>query len=92
MTYQTGTFFLTLISFLDEKYEILLAFITQKLKSRHLSLMTSFKTHAETIEVIKKYVNQSSVRILTFSQSRYPRMFQDTMLPCPRTAEDESRT
>lgn len=55
-----------------------------------LILMTSFKTYDETIEVIKKYVNQP-VRILTFNQSRYPSVFQDTMLPCPRTAEDDNR-
>lgn len=56
-----------------------------------LVIMTSFQTQADTIRVIKKYVNDS-VRLLTFNQSRYPRIFRDTMLPCPRTAEDEGRT
>lgn len=52
--------------------------------------MTSFKTYTETVEVIKKYANQP-LRILTFNQSRYPRVFEDTMLPCPKTAEDDNR-
>ncbi|KAJ4483273.1 UTP-glucose-1-phosphate uridylyltransferase [Lentinula aciculospora] len=56
-----------------------------------LVIMTSFKTQADTLKVLKKYVNDS-VRILTFNQSRYPRVLQDTMLPYPRTAEDELRT
>ncbi|KAJ3811001.1 UTP-glucose-1-phosphate uridylyltransferase [Lentinula aff. lateritia] len=56
-----------------------------------LVIMTSFQTQADTIRVIKKYVNDS-VRILTFNQSRYPRILRDTMLPCPRTAADEGRT
>ncbi|KAJ3989941.1 UTP-glucose-1-phosphate uridylyltransferase [Lentinula detonsa] len=56
-----------------------------------LVVMTSFKTQVDTIKVIKKYINDP-VRILTFNQSRYPRVFRDTMLPCPRTADDENRT
>ncbi|KAJ3969631.1 UTP--glucose-1-phosphate uridylyltransferase family, partial [Lentinula raphanica] len=56
-----------------------------------LVIMTSFKTQYDTIKVIKRYVNDP-VRILTFNQSRFPRFFRDTMLPCPKTAEDESRT
>ncbi|KAJ3724652.1 UTP-glucose-1-phosphate uridylyltransferase [Lentinula raphanica] len=56
-----------------------------------LVIMTSFKTQYDTIKVIKRYINDP-VRILTFNQSRFPRFFRDTMLPCPKTAEDESRT
>ncbi|KAF8829118.1 hypothetical protein HHX47_DHR3001076 [Lentinula edodes] len=56
-----------------------------------LVIMTSFQTQADTIRVIKKYANDS-VRVLTFNQSRYPRILRDTMLPCPRTAEDEGRS
>ncbi|KAJ3896806.1 UTP-glucose-1-phosphate uridylyltransferase [Lentinula edodes] len=52
---------------------------------------SALETQADTIRVIKKYVNDS-VRVLTFNQSRYPRILRDTVLPCPRTAEDEGHT
>ncbi|KAF9062460.1 UTP-glucose-1-phosphate uridylyltransferase [Rhodocollybia butyracea] len=55
-----------------------------------LILMTSFQTQTDTIRVIKKYVNHP-VRILTFNQSRYPRILKESLLPCPKHAEDESR-
>lgn len=51
-----------------------------------LLLMTSFNTHEDTVRVIKKYANQP-VRITTFNQSRYPRLAEKTMLPCPNHAE-----
>ena len=40
--------------------------------------------------VIKKYANQQ-LRITTFNQSRYPRIYKETLLPCPRTAEDDKK-
>ncbi|EJF65102.1 UTP-glucose-1-phosphate uridylyltransferase [Dichomitus squalens] len=55
-----------------------------------LILMTSFNTHEDTLRIIKKYANQQ-LRITTFNQSRYPRIFKETLLPCPRTAEDDKK-
>jgi len=42
--------------------------------------MNSFNTHADTLKIIEKYVHQG-VDIATFNQSRYPRIFQDSLLP-----------
>ncbi|GBE81322.1 Probable UTP--glucose-1-phosphate [Sparassis crispa] len=55
-----------------------------------LILMTSFNTHEDTLRIIKKYANQQ-LRITTFNQSRYPRIFKETLLPCPKTADDEKK-
>jgi UTP--glucose-1-phosphate uridylyltransferase len=55
-----------------------------------LVLMTSFNTHDDTLRIIKKYANQQ-LRITTFNQSRYPRIFKETLLPCPRTADDDKK-
>jgi UTP--glucose-1-phosphate uridylyltransferase len=52
--------------------------------------MTSFNTSEDTIRIIKKYANQQ-LRITTFNQSRYPRVYKDTELPCPKDAEDEKK-
>lgn len=53
-----------------------------------LILMTSFNTHEDTLRIIKKYANQQ-LRITTFNQSQYPRISQETLLPCPKSATDE---
>ncbi|KAJ8463030.1 hypothetical protein ONZ51_g10525 [Trametes cubensis] len=55
-----------------------------------LILMTSFNTHEDTLRIIKKYANQQ-LRITTFNQSRYPRIYKETLLPCPRTADDDKK-
>jgi len=55
-----------------------------------LILMTSFNTHEDTLRIIKKYANQQ-LRITTFNQSRYPRVLKDTLLPCPKDAEDDKK-
>ena len=55
-----------------------------------LILMTSFNTHEDTLRIIKKYANQQ-LRITTFNQSRYPRIFKETLLPCPRSADDDKK-
>ncbi|KAI9509718.1 UDPGP-domain-containing protein [Russula earlei] len=55
-----------------------------------LILMTSFNTHEDTLRIIKKYANQQ-VRIVTFNQSRYPRIFKETLLPCPKTADSDKK-
>jgi UTP--glucose-1-phosphate uridylyltransferase len=55
-----------------------------------LILMTSFNTHEDTLRIIKKYANQQ-LRITTFNQSRYPRIFKETLLPCPKRADDNKK-
>lgn len=53
-----------------------------------LILMTSFNTHEDTLRIIKKYANQQ-LRITTFNQSRYPRIYKESLLPCPKRADDD---
>ncbi|KAL1717404.1 UTP--glucose-1-phosphate uridylyltransferase family [Schizophyllum commune] len=53
-----------------------------------LILMTSFNTHEDTLRIIKKYANQQ-VRITTFNQSRYPRIIAETLLPQPKSVDDD---
>lgn len=52
-----------------------------------LILMTSFNTHDDTIRIVKKYANQQ-LRIITFNQSRYPRVYKDNLMPCPQSTDD----
>ncbi|KGG53085.1 UTP-glucose-1-phosphate uridylyltransferase [Mitosporidium daphniae] len=44
--------------------------------------MNSFNTDAETSKVIKKYMKRR-VPILTFNQSKFPRIWKDDLLPVP---------
>ncbi|OBZ70779.1 UTP--glucose-1-phosphate uridylyltransferase [Grifola frondosa] len=53
-----------------------------------LILMTSFNTHEDTLRVIKKYANQQ-LHITTFNQSRYPCINKKTLLPAPKSVNDE---
>lgn len=53
-----------------------------------LILMTSFNTHEDTIRIVKNYSDQQ-LRITTFNQSKYPRIFQDSLLPCAKSAWDD---
>ncbi|KAI0032459.1 UTP-glucose-1-phosphate uridylyltransferase [Vararia minispora EC-137] len=55
-----------------------------------LILMTSFNTHEDTLRIIKKYANQQ-LRITTFNQSRYPRIAKETLLPVPKSADDDKK-
>lgn len=52
-----------------------------------LILMTSFHTQEDTLRVIKKYANQA-LRITVFSQSRYPRIFKESLMLCPKHFDD----
>lgn len=45
-------------------------------------LMNSFNTDDDTQNIIKKY-DGHKIDILTFNQSRYPRIFKDSLLPVP---------
>ncbi|XP_049851048.1 UTP--glucose-1-phosphate uridylyltransferase 2-like [Schistocerca gregaria] len=49
-----------------------------------LILMNSFNTHDETISILNKY-KKSSANILTFNQSRYPRIYKDSLTPMPQS-------
>ena len=55
-----------------------------------LILMTSFNTHDDTLRIVKKYANQQ-LRITTFNQSRYPRIYKESLLPCPKSADDDKK-
>ncbi|KII92952.1 hypothetical protein PLICRDRAFT_172976 [Plicaturopsis crispa FD-325 SS-3] len=56
-----------------------------------LILMTSFNTHEDTLNIIKKYANQQ-LRITTFNQSRYPRISAETLLPVPKHHEEDKKS
>jgi len=47
--------------------------------------MNSFNTDDETKRIIQKYSGHK-IDILTFNQSRYPRVNKESLLPMPRSA------
>ena len=49
-----------------------------------LILMNSFNTDKETREIIKKYQG-SGTRILTFNQSRFPRIHKESLIPVAKS-------
>ncbi|ANB12856.1 UTP glucose-1-phosphate uridylyltransferase [Sugiyamaella lignohabitans] len=50
-------------------------------------LMNSFNTDEDTSTIIKKYQGHK-INIKTFNQSRFPRVFKDSLLPVPKSYED----
>jgi len=54
-----------------------------------LVLMNSFNTDEETHKIIKKY-SGFRVRILTFNQSRYPRIHKESLMPIAKDVRTES--
>jgi UTP--glucose-1-phosphate uridylyltransferase len=48
-------------------------------------LMNSFNTDSDTAAIIKKYEGHN-IDILTFNQSRYPRIIKDSLLPAPKSS------
>lgn len=54
-----------------------------------LILMNSFNTNEETNRIVKKYMGHQ-VTILTFNQSRFPRIYKDSLLPCPKSPYEGS--
>ena len=54
-----------------------------------LVLMNSFNTDEETHKIIKKYAG-FRVRILTFNQSRYPRINKESLMPVARDVHTEA--
>lgn len=53
-----------------------------------LVLMNSFNTDEDTGNIIKKYEGHP-VDILTFNQSRYPRVLRDSLLPAPKSSKSQ---
>ncbi|RFU71979.1 utp-glucose-1-phosphate uridylyltransferase [Trichoderma arundinaceum] len=62
------------IEYLNRTYNVNVPFI----------LMNSFNTNDDTAAIIKKYEGHN-VDILTFNQSRYPRIYKDSLLPVPKS-------
>ncbi|KTW31940.1 UTP glucose-1-phosphate uridylyltransferase [Pneumocystis jirovecii RU7] len=61
------------IEYLNKKYNVNVPFV----------LMNSFNTDDDTSRIIKKYEGHN-VDIITFNQSRYPRISKESLLPIPR--------
>nr|POE99514.1 putative utp--glucose-1-phosphate uridylyltransferase [Quercus suber] len=66
------------IEFLNRTYDVNVPFV----------LMNSFNTDADTANIIKKYEGHN-IDIMTFNQSRYPRILKDSSLPAPKSANSQ---
>ena len=62
------------IEYLNRTYKVNVPFV----------LMNSFNTDEDTQNIIKKYEGHN-IDILTFNQSRYPRILKDSLLPAPKS-------
>ncbi|PQE19901.1 UTP-glucose-1-phosphate uridylyltransferase protein [Rutstroemia sp. NJR-2017a BVV2] len=62
------------IEYLNRTYSVNVPFV----------LMNSFNTDDDTQNIIKKYEGHN-IDILTFNQSRYPRILKDSLLPAPKS-------
>jgi UTP--glucose-1-phosphate uridylyltransferase len=62
------------IEYLNRTYNVNVPFV----------LMNSFNTDEDTQAIIKKYEGHN-IDILTFNQSRYPRILKDSLLPAPKS-------
>jgi UTP--glucose-1-phosphate uridylyltransferase len=51
-------------------------------------LMNSFNTDSDTANIIKKYEGHN-IDIITFNQSRFPRVVKDSLLPASKTADSQ---
>ena len=51
-------------------------------------LMNSFNTDSDTANIIKKYEGHN-IDIMTFNQSRYPRVVKDSLLPAPKSYDSQ---
>lgn len=56
-----------------------------------LILMNSFNTDTETRKVIQKY-GRERINIVTFNQSRFPRIGKDSLLPVPNSPTDDKES
>jgi len=66
------------IEFLNRTYDVNVPFV----------LMNSFNTDTDTQNIIKKYEGHN-IDILTFNQSRYPRVLKDSLLPAPKSSDSQ---
>ncbi|KAF2669384.1 UTP--glucose-1-phosphate uridylyltransferase [Microthyrium microscopicum] len=64
------------IEYLNRTYGVSVPFV----------LMNSFNTDADTANIIKKYEGHN-LDILTFNQSKYPRVIKDSLLPAAKNAD-----
>ncbi|KAI8810141.1 UTP--glucose-1-phosphate uridylyltransferase family [Cladochytrium replicatum] len=53
-----------------------------------LILMNSFNTDKDTEKIIQKYTGQQC-KIVTFNQSRFPRILKESLVPMPNHPDDE---
>ncbi|KAJ3155272.1 UTP-glucose-1-phosphate uridylyltransferase [Geranomyces michiganensis] len=54
-----------------------------------LILMNSFNTDEDTFRIIQKYKGHK-IKLLTFNQSRFPRISKEALLPMPKSPEGKS--
>ncbi|KAI4100960.1 MAG: hypothetical protein LQ339_005281 [Xanthoria mediterranea] len=66
------------IEYLNRTYNVNVPFV----------LMNSFNTDEDTGNIIKKYEGHN-IDIMTFNQSRYPRVLKDSLLPAPKSANSQ---
>lgn len=52
-----------------------------------LVLMNSFNTHDDTAVILQKY-SHANITIETFNQSKFPRIFKDSLTPMPKNIKD----
>ena len=64
------------IEYLNRTYNVNVPFV----------LMNSFNTDHDTSNIIKKYEGHN-IDILTFNQSKFPRIVKDSLLPVPKSAD-----
>jgi len=66
------------IEYLNRTYNVNVPFV----------LMNSFNTDVDTANIIKKYEGHN-IDILTFNQSKYPRVVKDSLLPAPKSSDSQ---
>jgi UTP--glucose-1-phosphate uridylyltransferase len=66
------------IEYLNRTYNVNVPFV----------LMNSFNTDEDTANIIKKYEGHN-IDILTFNQSKYPRVVKDSLLPAPKSSSSQ---
>ena len=66
------------IEYLNRTYDVNVPFV----------LMNSFNTDADTANIIKKYEGHN-IDIMTFNQSKYPRILKDSLLPAGKSADSQ---
>ena len=64
------------IEYLNRTYNVNVPFV----------LMNSFNTDHDTSNIIKKYEGHN-IDIMTFNQSKFPRIVKDSLLPVPKNAD-----